>query len=84
MKQKMDVKSVALTVGATFGVLHALGVLGMQVGLMRYWMWAHLVSFQYEVRAFSLVAFIVGIVVASVVGAGVGWLFASVYNALAR
>lgn len=78
---ELNTKKLALTLGILFAAMHAIGVLAISP-LMKYWTWAHFVSFQYTMQAFSLGTFVVGIVGAFLTGLVVGWLFAVLYNRL--
>lgn len=80
MSGKLNTKSVALTTGVFFAILHTIGVIGLFVGLMKYWQWVHFVNVTYTLQPFSLLPFVLGIVTAFVVGMVVGSLFAVLYN----
>jgi hypothetical protein len=80
MADKLNAKKVALSLAIVSGLLHAIGVLLLQAGLVNYWQWAHFVNVQYSVGQFAIGTFIVGIVTAFVIGYIVGLIYASVYN----
>ena len=82
MANILNTKKVSLTTGLVFAVMHTVGVIGIRIGLMKYWGWVHLVSFQYVLEKFNLGVFALGIVTAFLAGLIVGWLFTAVYNSL--
>ena len=84
MADKLNPKTVASTTAIMFGIGHTLGVIGILSGFMQYGQWAHFITIQYTVQPFNIVTLITGILVASLAGFLFGWLFATVYNSMAK
>ena len=79
---KLDSRKVAITTGLLFLLMHAVAVILLQFGLMNYWQWAHMATFDHAVTTFNILQFIVGSLVAGLAGSILGLLFSLIYNKL--
>jgi len=77
---ELNTKKVSLSLGIVFAIMHTIGIIGIFVGLIKYAEWVHFINDELTVQPFSLLPFVLGIATAFVIGAVVGWLFATVYN----
>jgi len=80
-------RTVALSLGLLFAVLHTVGVLLLvgTGGALKGWaLGLHFLNIAYTVTAFDAVTFVIGIVAAGVAGAVIGWLFAAIWNWLSK
>ncbi len=77
-----------LAVGKLFGGLHLiwsiLVALGWAQMLINFSMWAHMVSVPVVVNAFDLSAAVTVVIVTSIVGCVIGYVFANIWNWLHR
>jgi hypothetical protein len=86
MANVKDVKAWTLTLAILFAVLHTAKVLLVLAGGLGFLNWVqaiHLVTVGAGALPFDATNFVVGIVVAFVVGGIVGFLFANIYNRVA-
>ncbi len=81
MAEKLSPKKLGLSLGIVFAAMHVLGVLAM-TNLIQYWQWVHFLKVQYVVSAFSFGTFLLGALVAFVVGMILGYVVALLYNKL--
>ncbi|MBS3176635.1 hypothetical protein J4457_05355 [Candidatus Woesearchaeota archaeon] len=79
MDEKGTTKTVALATGTVFAVLHALGVIALQLGAWDYIKWVHMFEMPLTIQPFDVLPFVLGIVTVFVVGCFVGWLFSVAY-----
>lgn len=80
--QKLDSKKIALTTGILFLLVHATGVVLLQFGMMNYWQWGHMMTFEHSVTTFSIIQFVVGSITVGIIGAILGLVFSLIYNKL--
>jgi hypothetical protein len=84
----LNPKKVALAFGKTVGLIHLVWAvfvgLGWAQGIIDFSMWAHMVSAPVTVQAFDISAALAVIIVASLIGAVVGYVFALLWNRLHR
>ena len=71
---------LAKSLGLTFALVHAVGVILIQAGLLKYWEWAHMVTMQYAVQPFNVLTFIVGTAVAGAAGFIIGIIYEKIYQ----
>jgi hypothetical protein len=87
MANMKDVKAWTWTLAILFAVLHTIKVVLVLAGGLGYLNWVQAIHFT-AVGAgalpFDAMNFVVGIVVAFIGGAVVGFLFASIYNRVAK
>ena len=73
-----------LAVGKLLGGLHVIWAILVWLGwaqpLINFSMWAHMVSVPVVVKAFDLSAAVTVVIVASLVGCVIGYLFANIWN----
>ncbi len=81
---KLDQKKVAITVGIFLGTVHIIWAVLVALGLAQQWInfaqTMHFLSATHTVLSFSVGTALLLIVMASVIGAAVGWLFAALWN----
>jgi hypothetical protein len=88
MNQHINPAKAGLALGKLFGGLHLvwaiLIALGWAQGLVNFSMWAHMVNVPVVVQAFNFSAAATVVIVASLIGYVVGYVFAKIWNWLHR
>ncbi len=84
MAEKLNKRSVALSLGVLFSITHTINILLIQLGVVKYAERLHFISMPYTLQQFSFVTLIAGIVAAFIVGAVIGWIFTGLYNYFSR
>jgi len=84
MKERLDPKKLAIIGALIFGILHTIGVILILTGVGRWFGQVHFIAPDYSVLPFNASDFFLGILAAVLVGAVVGWLSATIYNAVSR
>lgn len=83
-KMKLDIYKTALTVGFFFSGVHIiwslLVLLGWAQALLNFIFWAHMIENPYTVTGFDFTRALTLIIVTFIVGAGVGKIFALIWN----
>ncbi len=80
MPDDLDIKCVSLSLGTLFVAIHLVVVFLALGGGLTYLQGMYFVSFSYTFVPFNILAFIAGIFVAFISGAGIGALFCIIYN----
>lgn len=84
MDHHLNPVKTGLAVGTLVGTLHLIWILFVMFGwaqaIVTFSMWAHMVSSPMVVKAFDFSAAITLIVVATIIGYIVGFLFARIWN----
>lgn len=84
MNTHINPAKAGIALGVLFGGVHVMWSLLVALGwaqpLLDFSLWAHMVSISLLVRPFDLVASMTVIIVATVVGYVLGYLFASLWN----
>ncbi len=84
---KLDIRQAAISLGAVFGIVHFATVLLITLSggaLSGWWMTTHHVRAQYMVEPLNAGLLIVGTVVAAIIGAAIGALFAVIWNSIEK
>ena len=87
LKQQLDEKTAAISLGLLFAVLHFAGTLVLFAGgqgLLDWFHAIHFISVQETLIAFDPMVLVIGTVAAFVGGAIVGGLFAAIWNRVAK
>ncbi len=88
MEHHIDPAKTALTVGVFIGGGHViwsiLVALGVAQGIVDFVLWMHMISLPYVVKAFDFSAAATLIIITSIVGYVVGYLFANIWNRMHR
>ncbi len=88
MNQHLNPVKTGLALGKLLGGLHLVWVvlvlLGWAQALVNFSLWAHMVSAPVVVEVFNLSAAITVVIVASIVGCVIGYVFAKIWNWLHR
>ena len=88
MNHHISPAKTGLTVGALVGGLHLVWAvlvwLGWAQALVDFSLWAHMVRLPFIVKVFDLSAAVTVIVVASIIGYIVGFIFARIWNRVHR
>jgi hypothetical protein len=84
MTLELDVKRVALSLGALFGILHFAGVLAITLSggaVAEYWMTIHHVKTIHTYLPLDISMLLIGTAGAVAVGTAIGALFVFIWNA---
>jgi len=81
---ELKTKQLALSLGILFAIMHTIEVLLILSGSIDYIMGLHFITKSYIILPFDFGTFILGVVGAFVAGNLVGWIYASIYNALTK
>ena len=88
MNQHINPAKAGLTVGILVGGLHLVWsifiALGWAQAIVNFSLWAHMVSLSFVVKAFDLSAAATVIIIASLIGYVVGYVFAKIWNWMHR
>ncbi len=81
MTDKINQKSLALTLGIVFALGHTVGVVLILAGAINWILKMHFFEPKFSLLPFSLPMLLLGIVLTFIFGLIVGWLIAVIYNA---
>lgn len=84
VKIKLDPQKTGLGVGSLAGLMHALWSVMVAMGMAQGWMdWVfsiHFINNPFTVGTFDLITAVTLVVVTSIIGFAIGYLFATVWN----
>lgn len=88
MNHHIDTAKASLAVGGLVGTVHVIWSVFVALGwaqvLVNFSLWAHMVSLPVVIQPFDLTASVTVVIVASLIGCIIGYIFARIWNRMHR